>query len=256
LIDVFVPTWNSERTIKRCLECINASIPGAIIKIIDRNSSDKTYDIAKNNAIFYISDLNIGEARKVMCDNARGPWFVMIDSDTYVSKKWFKVISSQKEALERVDNKVGAIQGENIPMHASYRNYMLSHKTKRVYPLKNPSRLLTCNLLIKKEAVFGFKCEAPIYEDYLLGFHIRKRGFNSYVVPAYADHDTGDIENLKLHAKWAGSGMRKYGEVPLWKLLGGLFLSLFGKNKKISSLLYYYWIIGFLDYEKYLELKR
>ena len=87
LISIIVPAYNSEKTIKRCIDSIaNQSYKNIEIVVINDGSTDKTLDIlyhieCKNIKIISIPNCGPAHARNVGIDNASGDWIMFCDSD-------------------------------------------------------------------------------------------------------------------------------------------------------------------------------
>ena len=200
---------------------------------------------------------NLGEARSLMCDKAKGSFFFMVDSDTYLSEDWFRNIIDFKDGLK--DDKLGVIQGLNEPKFERYKSWWTRQIRRMKFPQVNPGRILTCNVLIMTEAAKGFQCNLPVYEDYSLTRYLIDRGFNCYVIDtAKASHDNPDLESKD--ARWAGAGAVYTGAVPLWKFFVGIFWAGLLKEewgwKWYAARLYYNWFKGGLLKAKYLKAKR
>ena len=258
-IEVFIATWNSEKTIESCLKSIKDTIPLPDIVIFDRNSTDRTKSIAECYGAKIISgEWNIGETRSLMCKFAKGKWFIMVDSDVYLEPDWFKIMVKYRDEILKYDSFVGALHGQSTPIYEPFRSYVLFERKNWSYPVKSIKRLDTCNTMLNRDAVKGFQTNAAVFEDYLLGEYLKTNGYNYYEIPAQAKHDTGQKDKLKKHARWAGAGMRIYGGVPFWKMFAALirnplFIYPFGL-KRFGFFLHWNWLIGWIRCKNYLEL--
>ena len=261
MAQVFVPTWNSEKTLTKCLHSIRESFPDADITLIDNYSTDKTIEIAKEfNVKVRAFAGNLGQVRQAMCKVAAGEWFIMIDSDVYISKSWFAHFVTQRVELLLIDDRVGAVQGLNIPMYEPHRSWFILQQKRRKFPERNEVRLLTSNVLLRRDAVKGFKCSLPLAEDYMLGKYIEKRGYNWYVTDkATAEHDN---PNLTRHQKSAGAGIAITSRLDLKKLAFGIFHLYSGLRKTPKPLKVFYvkmslnWLMGAINSRKYLRLQE
>jgi glycosyltransferase involved in cell wall biosynthesis len=261
-MEVYVPTWNSGKTLDACLTAIEKTVPNPFITVIDRNSTDNTQAIAEKHGCHILSsDWNLGEARTQMMAHAKNDWFIMVDSDTYLGNNWFNEVWATKDHLSQADPYVGAVQGENIPTHGPYKSYVLHNRMNRQYPAKNVRRLLTCNVLLRREAFADFKTDAGVYEDWLMGQHLLEKGYSFYVAETRAYHEgPATMKTLLSHAKWCGAGMRLYHKIPLWKMLGALFINpLFRTPFGLKTLVFrlqWNWLLGWWNSSKFEELKR
>ena len=88
LISVTIPTYNSEKTLKKTLESVKAqTYENVEIIIIDSNSKDKTLEIAKefNVKVIQYEGTLLG-ARGVGAEKAKGKYVLLLDSDQILEK--------------------------------------------------------------------------------------------------------------------------------------------------------------------------
>lgn len=256
-MEVFVPTWNSARTLSKCLKSIYASIPEAQVTVIDRFSYDKTCEIAKQfNASVIPFRGNIGEARQFISELAKDDWFVMIDSDIYLTKSWYENIVTERDRIE--DPRMGALCGFDIPLSEPFRSYWIYLFKKYNYPLKNHRWPHTSNMLVKTEAVRQFKCNLPSWEDHALGKYLNERGYHFYLTgQAVCYHDVQDLSN---HTRWWGAGAAAIRGASPWVFAKAILLEgLLGaplRLKYFAMRQYWNWFVGAIQWRKYLNFKR
>jgi len=264
--EIFVPTRNSGRTLARCLATIMGEIPCAEITVIDNYSTDDTLEIAKQYDCKVVqSHFNLGEARTYMCESATKPWFFMVDSDVYLSDGWYESIIKEKESLLCKDPMVGVIQSNNVdtPTITSEKVLALQdfitwrHSARKNYPIKNPKRLLTCAVYVRKEAVRGFKTKVSAYEDYLLGKYVNEKGYNVYLVNARVYHDELiSLETFKKRNRCAGAFETITGFSTKKRILAALFYTPLFKapwgTKQIAFRAYWNYLVGAFNQQKYL----
>ena len=97
---VIIPVYNSEKTIKRCVESITLqNRPDVEIIIINDGSADESESICKalqneHNNIVYIHKENggVSSARNLGLSVATGEFVMFVDSDDYVDNKCFDII--------------------------------------------------------------------------------------------------------------------------------------------------------------------
>lgn len=82
LVSINIPTYNSEKTLKECLQSIiNQSYPNIEILLIDSYSADKTLEIAKAFGVkVYYAD-TLSEARQLGVQKSLGKYVLFVDSD-------------------------------------------------------------------------------------------------------------------------------------------------------------------------------
>lgn len=83
LVTVAIPTYNSERTLARCIESVrNQTYNNIEILVIDSNSKDRTQEIAKSlGASVYQYEGTLLGAREVGAKEAKGRYILLLDSD-------------------------------------------------------------------------------------------------------------------------------------------------------------------------------
>lgn len=92
LISVIIPAYNSEKTIRKCLESVlSQSYEELEVLVIDDGSTDMTSDIIKSimdtdSRVRYFHKKNGGQssARNVGLKNLSGKYFTFVDSDDYI----------------------------------------------------------------------------------------------------------------------------------------------------------------------------
>lgn len=97
---VIIPVYNSERTIKRCIESITLqNRPDVETIIINDGSTDETESLCKalqtkhNNIIYlYKENGGVSSARNLGLSVANGEFVLFVDSDDYVDNKCFDTI--------------------------------------------------------------------------------------------------------------------------------------------------------------------
>ena len=98
-ISIIIPTFNSEDTIRACLETIHKlSLDYKIeceIIIVDAGSKDETNKIAKEiaNKIIVSTGISRGKARNIGANNAKNEVLVFLDSDCVITENWMKYVN-------------------------------------------------------------------------------------------------------------------------------------------------------------------
>lgn len=89
-VDVLVRTFNSGRTLRRCLESINKNIKYSRILIADRNSTDETISISREfDCMIMQEDCGIGKATNLLIANSSTENVLFVDSDVIVLRDDF-----------------------------------------------------------------------------------------------------------------------------------------------------------------------
>lgn len=106
-VSVVIPTYNSEKTLGKCLESIrNQTYKNIEIIVVDKFSTDRTVEIAKGyEAKVYQLDCERSKAKNFGLKRATGRYVLFIDSDMELSER---VIEECVELAER-NYEVGGI---------------------------------------------------------------------------------------------------------------------------------------------------
>ena len=136
LLSVIVTTYNSEKTVKRCLEAIRQSTyPSYEVIVIDDGSSDQTLTYAHRYADRVIPKSHIGKAyvRGIGLQSAQGDIVVNVDSDVEIQPDTLSRIASQFSSEPETAAVTGLVsrsnpynnfasQYKNLYMHYMFRN--------------------------------------------------------------------------------------------------------------------------------------
>lgn len=106
-ISIIVPSYNSERTIRRCIDSIlQQSFCDFELLLIDDGSIDNSKSIYeeyshKDGRIKVICKKNggVSSARNLGLEAARGEWVTFIDADDYIASDFFSAIERQTSDL-------------------------------------------------------------------------------------------------------------------------------------------------------------
>ena len=104
-ISVIVPMYNAERYVGKCIESVQAQtyIDWQMI-LVDDGSKDKSLEVCQSyadldNRISVIHQENAGPgiARNTGVAKATGDYVVFVDSDDYIEKDYFEMLSGHDE---------------------------------------------------------------------------------------------------------------------------------------------------------------
>ncbi|MBN2119587.1 MAG: glycosyltransferase [Candidatus Omnitrophica bacterium] len=156
-ISVIVPAYNSEKTIRDCIDSLlNQSYPRNSYEIIavDNNSSDNTQEIIKEYPVRYVEEKNTRSSytsRNAGIENSFGQIIGFIDADAKADKDW---ISKAVETI--LTNKVDYLGG-NIVVYSdsgksnSFDFYSRYYEFQAEKFLKWYHYAPTCSLFVKRE---------------------------------------------------------------------------------------------------------
>jgi glycosyltransferase involved in cell wall biosynthesis len=93
-VDVLIVTYNSARTLKKCLKSIKEAVPYNRIIVGDGGSNDDTVKIAESEGAevyqFIGKDNLIGRIRYKLAEKAEKPWILYVDSDVYLYRNFWE----------------------------------------------------------------------------------------------------------------------------------------------------------------------
>jgi len=96
VVDVLIVTYNSSRTLKKCLQCIKNAVPYNRIIVGDGGSNDRTIEIAKHEGAevysFPRKDNLIGRIRYKLAEKAEKDWMLYVDSDVYLYQNFWTIM--------------------------------------------------------------------------------------------------------------------------------------------------------------------
>lgn len=187
LIEVVIPTLNSEKTVKQCLKTAdpveqNSNVMVKFI-IIDGGSSDNTLEIAKSfGAKIYHNKRvphTIGSSRNLGILKATGDYVVFLDSDELVDRNWLNEIRLM------ISQGYKLITGQIIPIiRNNYEKFY--HNLRSLVPQKKeeyidfiPRPIRCCETNLAKQIQFDPNLQ--IGED----FDFTYRAFNTGNVLIY-----------------------------------------------------------------------
>lgn len=82
LVSVNIPTYNSARTIRECLESVDGqTYPRLEVIIVDSYSQDKTVDIAEEHGAKILNERGLPKQRMLGIEKSKGEFILLLDSD-------------------------------------------------------------------------------------------------------------------------------------------------------------------------------
>ena len=182
-VDVVVLTKNSEKTLKKCLDSIYSNVPVDRIIVVDGYSTDKTLEIVgkfnekHQNVVLLKEKGTRGKSRQKAIETVKTKWFMFVDSDVTLCKRWFK------KAKRLIKNDVGAVWG--VEVWSVLKNITILKLFARVTMKIFGKRGGTHDLLVRHKAVRDIKIPSNlhVYEDAFIKSWICGKGYK--VVSAY-----------------------------------------------------------------------
>jgi len=235
MVSVIIVTYNSEQTIKDCLESVLGSQGEKEIIVVDNNSSDKTVEIvSKFSKVRFIKNkenFGFGKASNTGARQAKGEFLFFLNPDCQVEKDSIKMLESfliqNKEIAvvgPKLINENGSLQREMSPFPdlldqiiVLLRLHRFKFFSKFVYPNYNYEKtqeaehLMGSALMIRRsvfEEVGGFDPNFFLwFEETDLLKRIKEKGYEVVYYPkARVKHlvgqSTKQINFLKKQTIW------------------------------------------------------
>lgn len=155
---MYVPAYNAERTLERCLESVRSQTTAVDeVFVIDDGSTDRTAEIARAFGASVIrngSNRGVAYCRNLAMNQARNPLVASVDSDCVLDPRWLEILLPHMDsptiacvggALREayVTSLADRWRSEHLPQHWG------------PHPLVNPQFLFGCNTLCRREAVLS-----------------------------------------------------------------------------------------------------
>ncbi|WP_087036150.1 glycosyltransferase family 2 protein [Thermococcus litoralis] len=209
LVSVIIPTYNSEKTIRRCLESIkNQTYKNVEIIVVDNFSEDKTVEICKeyNASIIKVKGERT-KAKNIGLKNANGKYVLFVDSDMELTPN----VIEECVMLIESDPKIGGII---IPERSVGNSYWVRVRDfERSFYAGTEiesARFFRRDLALQ---VGGFDEDVVFFEESTLPQKIEKLGFNVKVrIDPYIIHHEENFSLIKWLKKkyYYGKTARRY----------------------------------------------
>lgn len=215
LISVIIPSYNSEKTIKGCLDSLIDQSYSAEYEIILVDSSmDSTPQIVQSNFpnikfIHLDQRTDPGTARNIGIKEAKGDLLAFIDSDCIAARDWIERIRNAHQSLYNVIG--GAINNGNDKSDlvawagyiSEFREFLPEQCRREV------THIPTCNISYKKNIFtkFGmFQGEYYPQEDLVYNYNLSKNGEKILLDPAIqiCHHHRSILKDFLYHQKKIG----------------------------------------------------
>ncbi len=210
LVSVVIPTYNSEKTLSKCLESIkNQTYETVEIIIVDNFSSDATQEIAGRQGVRVAESNAIrSKARNIGMQQSKGYFILSIDSDMELTER---VIEECIKTFQ-LDEIAGGII---IPEKSIGSNFLVEIRDfeRSFYAdTKIESARFFRKDLVEK--VRGYEEDVVFYEESTLPQKIEKLGFNvrARIKSEILHHETISLQKWLKKKYYYGKTAYKYKE--------------------------------------------
>jgi glycosyltransferase involved in cell wall biosynthesis len=185
MISVVIPSYNSENTIKKCLDSLlRQSYLGDYEIILVDSSSDKTPNIVSSDypqvRFFHLEKkTDPGTARNIGIQQAKGQLIAFIDSDCFAAPDWLEKIDSAHKSRYSIVGGVVKNANEEDDL-IGWAGYIAEFRESiPELPKQEVSHIPTCNISYKRKVFdeFGvFQGKYYPQEDLIYNFNISRNG--------------------------------------------------------------------------------
>jgi glycosyltransferase involved in cell wall biosynthesis len=244
-VSVVILTRNSARTLRQCLEGLEASrVKPAEVIVVDGGSTDETLNIvgehssSLNTKVLYDEGRGLGYARDIGWREAGASsrYIAMIDSDVVIDPEFFSTAVKIMDLDEGLGALMGKLKSEcnekGLKAKFQVRNLSMAlHIKDRPYPAASLSVSTPCTLY-RKEALKeagGFSDRYVLAkEDSYIAFKLRAMGYRLSVLNIYARHLESGKRFWRVNFRYG----RSYPviakdfpkEAPLWSIRNRVFV--------------------------------
>lgn len=214
LVSVIVPTYNTSKYIKKCIDSIlNQTFENIELIVVDDGSNDNTKDIVNqidDRRLKYIYKENggVSSARNLGIDLSTGNYIMFVDSDDYIDKDFIEVVYDYATKT-----------GCDI-VRCAYRNVALDGKVinEVKYSLGNIVFNKDSMDLIMKNIFFGYGggifLKKEIIKDVRFDTSIKFAEDIKFICESFANgNNYGYIDYVGYNYLYNGSSMTKKGNV-------------------------------------------
>lgn len=216
MITVIIPVYNAEKYLKRTIKSvINQNYEEWEIIAVNDGSTDNSLNILQefselDSRIHIISKENsgAGAARNEGLKYAKGEYVVFLDSDDYISKEYFSLLSKKNEDVVFVDvmRKNEDSSKYSIEKMSKYRNYckedIIRFQMTGEMPWGGCRKAVKRNLILNNKILYS---EHQVGEEAIYSFEILNKaeniGFIDKPLYCYNVHD-GSLSRTILEDPW------------------------------------------------------
>lgn len=212
LVSVIIPTYNSLRTIERCLESIkNQTYKNIEIIVVDNNSKDNTKEVAKKytRKVYNFWPERTFQKNKGI-EEANWKYIFFVDSDIELTKK---IIEKCVQSFEKEKN----IWWICIPEKSIWKWFLVKIRDfERSFYKWTSIDSARFFILEDVKSVWWFEEDLIFFEESLLPQKIESKLWKStnFYISEYINHDEWDIKLWKWLKKkfYYGKSLGKYKE--------------------------------------------
>ena len=216
MVSIIIPSYNSEKTIARCLLSLKTqTYEGEYEIIVVDSSNDRTPEIVTDRfpeVEFYHFEQKTdpGTARNFGVSKSHGEIVCFIDSDCEAASDWLDQLISihRSYAYEAVG---GSVENGNEPdAEVAWAGYLAEFREfLPEYPAREVNHIPTCNISYKRsvfERIGFFDHRFYPQEDLEFNYRLRQAGGKIFFIPSAKifHHHRTDFKSFVQHQKRVG----------------------------------------------------
>ena len=194
MISIIIPSYNSEKTIARCLQSLqNQTFGGPYEIIVADSSTDRTPQIIREKfpqvkLIRFERKTDPGTARNAGVKASRGEIICFIDSDCQAAADWLDQLVSVHRHYD-YEAIGGAVEnGNDRQNNVAWAGYMAEFREfLPQYPPADREHIPTCNISYKRHVFDKIGFFNPHYypqEDLEFNYRLRQQGGKIFFIPS------------------------------------------------------------------------
>jgi len=227
-ISVIIPAYNEEKLIGRSIEALQKqTLPSDQYEIIviDNNSTDNTYAIAKNYKVsvyLYKEIQRVAAARQFGASKAKAPILAFMDADSVADNDWLEAIVTHFAKNKSLMAVCGVALPNGGAMHVKMGFYSYN-QFLRINQLFGIVLAWGFNFAIRKSAfdrIGGYNLALSSYDDAEIALRV-KRNFGKksiyYSQKLRVYTSTRKHDNLKILAIYVADNVKNFVNVVIFK---------------------------------------
>lgn len=199
-ISLYIPCYNAEKTIGKCLEAvINQTYPVSEIIVVDDGSTDNTVSIASRYNIRIIQhkiNLGLAATRNTGVLNSKNEYIASLDADCVPHRDWLERLIRYftQDNIAGAGGKLLEVRQDTLADHWRARHLVQNWGDKTII---NPRQLFGNNTIFRKSCLLKIGLYNPRYktnfEDYDISQRLIKKEYTLIYEPlAKVEHIRSD----------------------------------------------------------------
>jgi len=258
-LTIIIPSHNSERTIKQCLDSTFQEFGSHHqVIVVDDCSHDKSPDIAATYPVVFLNHekrCGAGAARNRGIAQASHPWILFVDSDIVVKPGTYDIFQKAFRDYPE-DVSFGSVSDLKPANHGIFQEFLACRAHFQYLNGPEHSTAFPSQLVVVKKEIFeklgGFseRFVTTGGEEFEMGYRLSQNGIRTRILPDFQFYHVYDGFWKRLKKYFLRS--RIYYQ--LFKVQGKFETVITSVSETIRSLYTFYGLLGFLVFPSLLYL--